>query len=731
MNSRSMVFKLFRRVALPGLLMLLSAGLAWAGTVDVKSLVDRMPTQTAAEQQVVCGDLLKGGPEAVQAVCALLTPPATGGDSKARYLLGGLAFYTARPGAEAERRTFAGVLVSALRSAQDQEIKAFLLGLLRWCGGPECVAPLGACLRNPHLVEPATQALLAIRAPGSVAVLLAALKSAQGKPVITLVKALGELRAQPAVPAIVPLAVSANPDLRRTALRALAEIGPRSRLLWTDYSAGDVLQYACRTGDAREKAMAANLYLLYARRLAESGVSSRSVAVCREVLALGAKPGAARLLPAALNTLAAVSGDGAIPDLVAAANSSNRTVSVAALNILLAMQSGRSSGALNQILTHGPSHLRVALLNTLAGTDQPALSGAIAANLKNADPNVRVAAIQALHEKPGLASLLDLLPSAGVDDLPELKKHILELAGKKDLADVAAALAKTPAPARVVVLDILAQRHAAPCVAAVLGATADPDPAVRLAALKALGTTAAPEQLPQLVALAMKSTVSDEQSAALRSVVLVAKTIPDAEQRATALLAALPDASPPNKELLLGALPELGGRPALAAVAAAAQGPDEKLRTAAVAALANWPEASAAEAMLQAAKAATDPRPQALLLRGLVRVVRAGDQPADAKLGRYQEALALTPRPEDKKIVLGALVDIKTMAALALLDKYLDDPDLREEAANLAVLVACAEGSFKGLTEPAARPVLTKVAGILKDESARKKVEAQLAGIKD
>ena len=88
MNSRSMVFKLFRRVALPGLLMLLSAGLAWAGTVDVKSLVDRMPTQTAAEQQVVCGDLLKGGPEAVQAVCALLTPPATGGDSKARYLLG-------------------------------------------------------------------------------------------------------------------------------------------------------------------------------------------------------------------------------------------------------------------------------------------------------------------------------------------------------------------------------------------------------------------------------------------------------------------------------------------------------------------------------------------------------------------------------------------------------------------------------------------------------------------
>ena len=131
-------------------------------------------------------------------------------------------------------------------------------------------------------------------------------------------------------------------------------------------------------------------------------------------------------------------------------------------------------------------------MNTLAGTDQPALSGAIAANLKNADPNVRVAAIQALHEKPGLASLLDLLPSAGVDDLPELKKHILELAGKKDLADVAAALAKTPAPARVVVLDILAQRHAAPCVAAVLGATADPDPAVRLAALKALGTTAAP-----------------------------------------------------------------------------------------------------------------------------------------------------------------------------------------------------------------------------------------------
>ena len=730
MNTLNIPPQLFRRVVRQGLAMGLLAGWALAGNVDVKPLLDKMPAQTAAEQKAVFGDLLAGGPAAVQAVCARLTPPSTGGDSQARYLLGGLAFYTARPGAEANRRLYATALLDALPQAQDPENKAFLLGLLRWCGGPECVAPLGACLREPALVEPATQALLAIRAPGTAAVLLPALAPARGPAAITLVKALGELRFQPAVPAIAKLAASADRDLRHTALRALAEIGPGKRFWWTDYSSGNVLRRACQTGTGRDKIVAANLYLRYARRLAEGGARPRSAAVCREVLALAAAPDAASLRPAALNTLAEVAGDAALPDLVAAANSSNRTDSVAALNTLLAMPSGPAAGELSRILTSGPSHLRLALLNMLAGASHPALSDAIAANLKNADADLRTAAIQALQGKQGLAHLLALLPSAGAGDLPELKKQILALAGKKELPDVAAVLAKAPPPARVVILDILGQRYAAPCVAAVWGATADADPAVRLAALKALGATAAPEALPKMVALFLKLSDGGEQDVALRSVVMVAKTIANVEQRAGALLEVYAGASPRQKELLLVALPELGGQKALETVTAAVNGSEDNLRNAAVGALANWPDQAADAAMIQAAASATNVTQQALLLRGLVRVVREGTQPAAAKLGRYQAALAAARRPDEKKLILGALVDIKTMESLLLLDKYLDDPELRDEVASVAVLVACPEGDYKGLTDPAARPVLAKMAGLIKDEPTRKKVEDHLAGIK-
>ncbi|MCX6998515.1 MAG: hypothetical protein NTV49_15885 [Kiritimatiellaeota bacterium] len=725
-----MTAPVFRRMAWQGLALGLLVGQALAGNVEVKPLLARMPARTAAEEQAVFGELIKGGPEAVQAVCAKLAPPGKGGDSSARYLLGGLAFYAARPGAEAERRLCSDAMLEALRKVPDPEIKSFLLGLLRWCGGPECLAPLGVCLREPNLVEPATQALLAIRAPGTAAVLLPALKKARGNEAVTLVKALGELRAPPAVPALVELAAGADADLRPAALRALAEIGPRERLLWTDYSAGDALRRACRTGDAREKALAANLYLRYARRLAEYGARARGAAVCREVLALGAAPGAAHLRPAALNTLAAVCGEQAIPDLVAAVNSSNRTDSVSALHTLLAMPGAQSTGALNQILASGPDHLRIALLNALAGANSPAFSGAVAANLKHSDVDVRTAAIQTLHGKQGLASLLDLLPSASADELLELKKHILALADKKDLPDIAAVLAKAPALAQVVILDILSQRRAIACVTVVLGAAASADPAVRLAAMKALGTTAAPAQLPQMMALALKSTAADEQAAALRAVVAVAKVLPEAEQRAGMVLDVYPNAPAGIKAQLLGVLPELGGQQALETVTGAVTGPEDSIRNAAVGALANWPDQAAAATMLQAAAVITNLTHQALLLRGFVRLVRESGQPDTAKLGRYQEALAAARRSDEKKIILGALVDVKTLAALQLLDKYLDDPELRDEAASVAVLVACPEGNYKGLTDPAARPVLVRMAGVIKDEPVRKKVEAHLAGIK-
>lgn len=709
--------------------MLLRAGPVPAGQPDVNAAIEKMPAANAVDAQAVFESILQGGAPAISAVCDQVRAPGDGDDHKARYLLGGLAFHVARSGATAGREEFSKALLAAIQKAGDAGIKSFHMGLLRWCGGAECLAPLSALLGDPDLTEPATQALLAIRAPGTAEVLLAALKKAEGGPAITLVKALGELREARAIPLVAPYATHADAEVRHVALQALADMIPARRQRTGTGSPRELLRAACRTDEPLERVLATSLLLHHARRLAEAGAKAEGAALCREVLAQAAAESPEHLAPAALHALAGMAGDQALPDLIAAVEHPNRPISVAAMRTLISMNRPKARAELDRILTRGPDHLRLALLATLDDSTGAAHFNAIAANLGHENPEVRAAAIRAMTHPRGLPALLAYLKSENAQQLPDIQKAILTIAGPDEMSAIAAALAGAPAPARTLLLDLLGQRRATGSFNAVFDLTADTDAAVRLAALKALGGVATPDQLPKMTRLLLKTTESSEQTALQRSVIHVSKTMPDAERRADALLAVLPSASPEATEAIVGSLSELGGPAALRAVTEAGAGEQENVRNAALKSLADWPDDSAAEAMLQASVRATDLTQKVLLLRGYVRVIRAGALPAEEKLARYRAALPVAPRPEDKAMILGALVDIKTMDALRLLGGHLGDPALREQIAPLAVIVACADGEYKGLTDPAARPILSAVLEIVKDDNVRARVTAQLAKI--
>ena len=77
-----------------------------------------------------------------------------------------------------------------------------------------------------------------------------------------------------------------------------------------------------------------------------------------------------------------------------------------------------------------------------------------------------------------------------------------------------------------------------------------------------------------------------------------------------------------------------------------------------------------------------------LALRGLVRLVPQMEAADAKKLDLLKEALALTERNEEKKLILGALGNIPTADCLALIATHLDNPALQEEACLAAVAVA-------------------------------------------
>jgi hypothetical protein len=58
-----------------------------------------------------------------------------------------------------------------------------------------------------------------------------------------------------------------------------------------------------------------------------------------------------------------------------------------------------------------------------------------------------------------------------------------------------------------------------------------------------------------------------------------------------------------------------------------------------------------------------------------------------------QEALAAAKRPDEKRLVLGPLADLNTLAALKLAVPLMDEQGVKEEAASAAVKIAKALGN--------------------------------------
>jgi len=155
-----------------------------------------VPTDDPVEERKLNARLVELGPRYIRDMCGLLTPSGIGDDSKVRYLLSGLATYAARPGGDADRPIVERGLIRGLRKVSHWEEKAFLIRQLQRIGTEQSVAPLGRFLTDERLCDPATQALLAIRAPGVEAVLLKALPAVGNSNQVTIINALGVLRQQ-------------------------------------------------------------------------------------------------------------------------------------------------------------------------------------------------------------------------------------------------------------------------------------------------------------------------------------------------------------------------------------------------------------------------------------------------------------------------------------------------------------------------------------------------------
>lgn len=576
-----------------------------------------------------------------------------------------------------ERRKAAADKFAALLNADATlNAKQFAAEMLSIIGGDDQVPALAAALAKDETFEPARYALQRIPTTAAGDALRAALASATPERKVALANALGA-RAEPAsTEALTPLASDADPAVARAALAALARVGtPEAVMVLVDAKskAPEGLQptvsQACLRG---------------AERLLEQGDTKNSANIFTMLYA----PTESRAIRiGAFNGLVAALGDRAAPFVVQVLQGEDGEIQKAALQAAAEVSGADATAALAEALPRLDPALQAGLVHALAVRGDAAARPAVTQAASNPDPAVRTAALSALAVLGDASSVMLLAESAAGEDraASEAARNSLDrLAGAGVNEKLLECLQSDAAPAvRAQCARSLAARRVPEAASALLDAARQPDETLRAAAVKAAGVLAGREHMPALVTLLVEAPEGDFRTEVENALVATAARVEEPGARTADILAALNAASGDAARTtpLVRVLGRIGDDSALDALRAALASPDPAIRDAAIQALSDWPTPAPLADLLGFAQQTQDEAVRNRALRGYFRLLALpSDRAPSDTLARYEEGLALATRPEEVKLALSGLGDVRDLRVAEVLERYLADPQYQAEA---------------------------------------------------
>ncbi|MHC4503172.1 MAG: HEAT repeat domain-containing protein, partial [Planctomycetota bacterium] len=540
--------------------------------------------------------------------------------------------------------------------------------------------------------------------------LRSAMGTVSGKLKLGMVATLGGRRDAGSVSALRRMLAAGDEETVRAAISALGRIGTRE--------AAAALAYA-RVPE-KLKRLAADASLMCADRLAAAGEGVRASAIYDKMFAEG-NPKMIRI--AALRGIVMSQKEGAAGLVVSLMRDKDVDLRRAASKFVVEMPGEAATRALAAELGGLPPEAQVVLIDALTARGDPAAAPSVTGLVESGNEAVRIAAIRALavmgdaSSVPILAKVASTggeIGKAAVDSLNRIKGEGVGRA-MADLLD-------SPDPAiRAGIINVMTARADRTVAPAMVKAARDRDETIRKAAIKGLAVVAGLKELPDIVDLLIENKDTSIRSELEKALAATAMRISDAEARTEAIVTGLGRADADAKARMLGVLGRLGGRGALAAARAQLKSYDAEVATAAVRALAGWPDATPAPDLLDTIRTTKNSIHRVLAFRGYIRMVNMPSERTAADTGRmYAEALRLAKSPTEKKSVLAGLAGARSEGALRLVEGLLTDDSVKAEAELALVQIA---SNCRDSAPDEARAALKKIIATTRNGGLRGKAE--------
>jgi HEAT repeat protein len=545
---------------------------------------------------------------------------------------------------------------------------------LRVIGSDRAVPALQAMLADERSADMALYALQQIPGGAADTALRQALTTTTGATKTAVIAALGERRVPAAVPALAPLLQ--QPAFGRAAAFALGRIGDEPA------AAALVASYPAASADL--KPVVASSILACADTSLAAKNAGAALRLYQPLSSDASLPVALRLA-AAMGTISA-SGSGGAPLLLDLLTGSDGDMQEAAIARVADVFTPDAIGPVCALLPQLPEPAQVQLLAVLSGYPGALVFPTVLQAARSSTQPVRLAAMKAL-ESVGNPSVVPFLAEKAADTRgPEqaaARSALGMLKGRAADDAILSLLARKPsdAVAGELLLAIADRRifTAKPVVAACL---TSPSADVRAHALKTLRAIGTPSDAPAVLDLLLKSADESERGEAGKTAAALARKAASATVRSREVKARLATETAPDPRVrLLNVLPLTGDDSALPVLRAALDDSNAEIRDAAVRALAAWPTSSARDDMVRLARESSDETHRLLAIVSLVRTV--GLDPyrnPEAAVADLKLAAGLASRPEERKLILGAVVAFPCKDALELATGYLQEPAVKAEA---------------------------------------------------
>lgn len=683
---------------------------------SIKLMVDswlrQLPAVSQKEADKIFSEMLSADPQVVRELVRRLVPAGEADDSLVRYAIDGLVTRAGLPGRERLKENLADELLKLSASTLPVEVKKFLLEEAQYVLSPRHVPALAIHLHHPELSGYAIKALLRLKGNETEKTLIDKLDRVPNEAKIIIIEALGQLHSRNALPKLKMLATSIDSAIKDSALWALAEIG--------DPSADDILATIPTLSGAKQRHQALNLYLHFARRLAENGFREKAREIAERATEILTEQDEVALRCAALNLLVELEGEKAIPALLKAIWSEHPAYRKQALN--LAEKNGWPSlyKALIESLPSLPVENIAAVIEFLGNqkTGFTVSAETIEPFLEAQEEAVRLAAIRTyfnLKKEESVNRLIPLLNSSETEVrlvLSLWKTLKPEIYGKRILEN----FSRLPESSRVVVLEELLDFMGPEWKDAVVTSTGSGLSQLKKTAIESLPQVVSPDDLEWLV----RRMVAEEDPALLpgwqKAVVSAAEKIQDPRQRQQKIISLLAGKTGREKATFIKMLFQIGGSECLKAVVSSLNDKSSEISSAALASLVNWPDFEAAPHLVNLIKNNPDRKVRYLAFQGLARLMKSTEVPGREKIKIMEEIKPLATHPDEKNFMLTAWSNIREVRALKEISEFFNDEALRDRAVTLACRLARPAAGEDGLKGLETIMVLKKALPFLKDD---------------